>query len=366
MNGIEEGDFTMVFGFPGRTEEYLTSDAIRQIKEVINPARISIREDALELMHEKMKADDKVRIQYASKYARVANYWKKWIGENKGLEASKAIEKKEEEEAAFQKAVAKDPKYSGLIEALAKEYEAIEPYSLARNYFIEIPYRKVELLYLASRFRKWFEADEVKMPSEKEIDDMISYAKNFYKDFDRNLDETLADHLLKKYRDEMSDEFKPEFIQQQDEGLSASIDELYANSIFTNEKKVLEILESKDSVKIMSIAKDPTYDYMAQFYDIYNDKIKPEYGKIKGRIDSLQGLYMEGLRKYIPANYYPDANSTLRLAYGKVEGYNKLDGKESPYFTTAEQLREKYQEGHADFDLPERLLDLIDQEDFGP
>jgi len=362
--GVKEGDFTMVFGFPGRTQEYLTSAAIKQTKDVINPAKIEIREKALEIMDGQMKASDKVRIQYASKYARIANYWKKWIGENKGLEASGAIAKKIDEENEFKKAVSGDVKYEGLIEALANEYMDFEKYNLARSYFVEIPYRKVEIFYLASRFRKWFDSEEEKEPSPEDIDKMANYVRDFFKDYDQKTDQLMASTLLKKYRSEVPSEFTPEDFLADDAAIDKLLNSMYKSSAFSNEEELLKYLEA-DWGKIQKLQKDPAYLHMKQFFSIYNDQIRPEYSRLSARIDSMSGLYVEGLRKYVPGKYYPDANSTLRLAYGQVEGYSLDNGARSSFFTTADEIKEKYQPGHADFDLPERLLELIENGDYG-
>lgn len=365
-SGAKEGDFTMVFGFPGRTEEYLTSTAIRQTKEVINPARIAIREEALRIMDEQMKGSDKVRIQYASKYARVSNYWKKWIGENKGLEASNAIASKKEEEAKYNAAVKGQPKYEGIVEALALEYEAIEKYSLARNYFVEIPYRTVELFYLASRFRKWFDDKEAKEPSSEDLAGMTKQVKSHFKNYDPVTDKLLAESLLEKYRLDMPSDFTPESFLVSSDEFGKMMKSLYKESVFNNEKKMVELIESGDWSKISQLKKDPAYLYMSEFYGIYNDKVKPEYDRISARIDSMNAIYLEGLRMFVPGKYYPDANSTLRLAYGQVENYSKDNGEDYPYFTTAKEIKAKYQPGSDDFDLPPKLLELIENAEYGP
>lgn len=366
MDGVEEGDFTMVFGFPGSTDEYLTSNAIRQIKEVINPARIAIREEALEIMDKQMKASDKVRIQYASKYARVSNYWKKWIGENRGLEASGAIAKKEAEEKAFREAVKGQNRYEGLVEAMAKEYEELENYSLARNYFVEIPYQKLEIIGLSARFRNWFKED-AEEPTEEEMDKMIRRIENHFKDYDSTTDSLLSIALLKIYKDDMPDEFEPAFLKSlsNESAMNKAVADLYSKSVFNKQADLTKLLESGDWKKISKLKADPAFQYMTQFYDMYFDNVRPTYGLIDGRIDSLQQLYIEGLRQNVKGTYYPDANSTLRLAYGKVEDYDPKDGVEYGFFTTANGIQEKYNPGSADFDLPERMLELIDKEDFG-
>ncbi|MAY83287.1 MAG: serine protease [Flavobacteriales bacterium] len=361
--GIQEGDFTMVFGFPGTTDEYLTSDAIRYIKEELNPARIAVREAALEIMDKQMKASDKVRIQYASKYASASNYWKKWIGENRGLQASNAIGKKEKEEAAYRKAVAGQSDYEGLLAALEQEQSAIEPYTMARNYFIEIPYRRLEIINLASRFRTWFKEDTFEL-SDDEKDKMKKRIESHFKDFDSTTDSLIAIELMQIYKRDMKGDFLPEFLSNSDD-MGALVSDLYANSLFNDREALTQLIDSGKTEEIIALQNDKAFVYMKQFWDVYYEMIKPDYDSLDHRLDSLYGLYVEGMRKYVDGKYYPNANSTLRLAYGKVEDYDPRDGVEYDFFTTTNGILEKYDPTNVDFDLPERLVELIQNSDYG-
>ena len=149
LDGVAEDDFTLVFGFPGRTNEYLPSTAIDLMVHTINPAKIEIRNEALQIVDKYMRADDKIKIQYASKYARIANYWKKWIGENLGIEKSHAIDKKKELEKEFQNKVQNNNDYNQLLSQFDKLFKEIEDVSLARAYWSEVVYRNIELLNLS-------------------------------------------------------------------------------------------------------------------------------------------------------------------------------------------------------------------------
>jgi len=362
--GIQEGDFTMVFGFPGSTDEYLTADAIQYIKEELNPARIAIRKAALEIMDQQMKASDKVRIQYASKYASVSNYWKKWIGENRGLQASNAIGKKEKEEAAYQKAVTGQPEYEGVLTALKKDQTAIEPYTLARNYFVEIPYRKLEIIQLASRFRKWFDGDSLTV-GQDDKEKMKERISGHFKDYDSTTDSLLSMRMLELYQEDMKGDFLPDFLSAE-----ADIDELvkklYAESIFNDQERLIQMIDTASSASLMKLQDDRAFEFMKQFYEVYYSAIKPTYDSLNHRLDSLYGLYVEGMRKNIDGSYYPNANSTLRLAYGKVQDYDPRDGVAYDFFTTTNGILEKFDPSNVDFDLPERLVELIKNGDYGP
>ena len=365
LDGYEQGDFTMVFGFPGRTQEYLTSYAIKQIKEVINPAQIEIRADALDVMQKHMKSSDEVRIKYASKYARVSNYWKKWIGENRGLQKADAIEMKLQLEEAFVNATKDVEEFDELLKAFEVRYDSIEKYSLARSYFVEIPYRKIELIGLAHDFEPIFE----KIEKEEEIepaalDKLRNSVEAHFKDYDLNTDKELAQVLLKKYKHDMSPEFTPQFLATSD--LSGEINSMYDKSIFINKADLLEYINDFSPKKFSKLSSDPAYKLMTQFWSIYFDKVRPEYSRLSNEIDSLSKIYIAGLRIYVPDKYYPDANSTLRLAYGKVEDFEPADAVEYDYYTDAQGIMEKYNPESDDFDLPSDLIDLIEAKEYGP
>ena len=146
LDGVETGDFTMVFGFPGRTQEYLPSVAVEQIVETSNPAKIGIRETALDIVGKYMRADEKTKIQYASKFASIANYWKKWIGESTGLERTKAIEKKKKFEKKFMSTLPKDSPYRNILGEFETLYDDIQPYAYVRDYYSELTGRNIELM----------------------------------------------------------------------------------------------------------------------------------------------------------------------------------------------------------------------------
>ncbi|MBL4710807.1 MAG: S46 family peptidase [Flavobacteriales bacterium] len=365
MSGIKKGDFTMVYGFPGRTQEYLTSYAIQQIKEVINPDQIAIRAKALKIMDKHMKASDKVRIQYASKYARISNYWKKWIGENGGLQKANAISLKQDRETAFLKATKGMKEYEGLLNEIEKRYLAIEKYALARSYFVEIPYRKMEMLRLANRFtsiinqtKKGEEIDEKTWTALKEK--VALHLKNF----DLNLDLEISAALIESYKEGMAPEFVPSIIKSK--ATSLKFYKLYtAKSVFVSEDKINGLLNNWSKGKAKKVEKDPVYKLMKQFWNLYAKEVRPAYNAISNEIDSLSKIYVKGLRENVPGTYYPDANSTLRLAYGQVDDYEPRDGVQYDYFTNTEGILEKYDSENVDFNLPGRLVELIEKKDFG-
>ena len=368
LDGYKQGDFTMVFGFPGRTQEYLTSYAIEQIQEVINPARISIRAEALDVMQKHMKSSDEVRIKYASKYASVSNYWKKWIGENRGLQKANAIEMKLQLEDAFVNATKDLEEFDKLLEGFKVRYDSIEQYALARSYFVEIPYRKIEIIGLANHFKSIIEKIENGEEVEKaSLDKLKEEVESHFKDYDLATDKELSQVLLRKYKLEVPSKFTPQFLADAElNSLNNEINRLYEKSDFTNKESLMKLLNDFSPNKFKKLQADPAYVLMKQFWDIYFNEVRPEYNELSSEIDSLSKIYIAGLRIYVPDKYYPDANSTLRLAYGKVEDFEPSDAVEYDYFTDAQGVLEKYDPENDDFDLPERLIELIENKNYGP
>ena len=366
IEGVEEGDFTMVFGFPGRTQEYLTSYAITQIKEVLNPAMINIRDKSLKIMDRHMQASDKVRIQYASKYASISNYWKKWIGENRGLQKANAIEMKRQKEEVFVQQTQGMAEYDGLMEAFEKKYKAIEPFALARSYWIEVPYRKLEFVTLASKFRGLVDAVlEGKETDTARLEQVKKQIMEHFKDYDLATDIEISLALSKMYRDGLSDEFVPTSMQQADAGIDATIKRIFEKSVFVQQEKLKSMMENFSNKTAKKLASDPAYQLMDAYFDIYFQRVRPSYSMLSAEIDSLSKIYVNGLRKHVPLPYYPDANSTLRLAYGKVEPFKPADAVDYDFTTNTHGILEKYNPEHKDFVLPSRLIELIEAGDYG-
>ncbi|CAG0907802.1 unnamed protein product, partial [Cyprideis torosa] len=189
LDGVEEGDFTMVFGFPGRTNQYLPSPAVEQIINTLNPAKIDIRDKALKILDKRMRAEPEVRLKYASKFASVANYWKKWIGESTGLKSTNALKKKyvlEKEYAQFAPEGFKDivPQFKDL-------YKEIEPYALARDFYSETASRNIEILRQMRNFKRLVSTYENNGEEEYKslVQRYIPYFDGFYKDYEPSLDQ---------------------------------------------------------------------------------------------------------------------------------------------------------------------------------
>lgn len=360
--GVKPGDFSMVYGFPGRTDEYLPATAVKQITQVLNPAKISIRETALNIMDKEMRASDEVRIKYASKYARVANYYKKWIGENTGIQKTRGIKRKEEFEKAFMEAVNSDVKYAAytnLLTTYDSLYEELEDIALARDYFIEIAYRGVEIINFSNKASRFISTGK-----EEDLEKFKKTIKGHFKNYDASTDALLFDALFEKYAvDQANSAYLPSYFK----GKTYTAEQVFAKSYFANEERLNDLLNGSTKKIKKKLAKDPAFEIATSLYNHYRTVIYGKYWGLEDELDAVDRKYIKAMMEVLPdyRNYYPDANSTLRLTYGQVQGVSPLDAVSYGHITYLEGMMEKYVPGDYEFDLPERLLDLYEQKDYG-
>ena len=364
LDGIQEGDFTMVFGFPGRTNEYLPAVAVEQITQKVNPTNIKIREEALKVIDAAMKSDDKTRIQYASKQASIANYWKKWIGENQGIEKSNAIVKKRAFEKTFTKAIDKKKykKYQNLLAEFETLYGEFEPYAVKRSNFIEIFYRNSELMQTMFRLYQFEQRiEKLKMTASDNLKDInntdgykkakqyvVSQITRIQKNYNVNVDKGIFEAIMPLYDAKNSNS------------------DFYNSSSFTNLTDALKILDGTLNNVILAINDDAAYKYAKPFIaEFYND-LEPNYQRLNGEIAKVQKQYMKALMEVLPSDrYYPDANSTLRVTYGQVKGYAPRDAVYYNPVSYLDGIVEKHIPGDYEFNVPEKLLELYKTKNYG-
>jgi len=365
LDGVSENDFTLVFGFPGRTNEYLPAIAIDQIVHKENPAKIEIRNEALKIVDKYMRADEKIKIQYASKYARIANYWKKWIGENQGIEKSKAIAKKQKLEEAFLIKNKNNPEYKNLLDDFDKLYKTIDAAALAKAYWSEVVYRNVELLRATVKLYQ-FEEKIIANPSsfKSERKKLINSSKGNYKNYNAKVDKDVFEKLMLIYKDKMPVMFLSNTLK------NANIDEL-AKDIYTNSKLIdyqnfQDLMSGSQEEVIQKMNMDKGYILGKELANDYYKNISPKFNDINIQIQTVQKTYMKALMETFPdERFFPDANSTLRVTYGKVNGYTPKDAIYYEPISYLNGVIEKYQPGDYEFDLPQKLIDLYQNKDFG-
>jgi hypothetical protein len=366
--GIRENDFTMVMGYPGRTTEYLPAVAVEQIVNDLDPARIGIREVALKVQDGFMRQDKAIKIQYAAKYASVANYWKKWIGEVKGLKKSNAIGIKRDQEKSFMDKVAKAGKqseYGHLLSDFEKEYAAIAPYALGRDYFQETFLRNTELTQVGYQLVQLSQIHKTR--GEQSFNDrkanLIKNFEGFYKDFNKTVDQKVFESLIAHYAKNAPAQFVPASLKSADAAQLAS--QVYG-SAFTSYDGLKNLLSGDATSVLKKLDADPGFQFMQQMAKVYQEDIAPKYDEINLRITGLQRTYMKAILEMNPGErIFPDANSTLRVTYGKVKGYNPADAVTYSPVTYLDGVMEKYIPGDYEFDVPQKLIDLYNKKDFG-
>ncbi len=370
LDGVEEGDFTMVFGFPGRTNQYLPSIAVEQIVNKLNPAKIAIRDKALKIVDAYMREDEKTRIQYASKFASIANYWKKWIGESQGLEKTNAIAKKKKFEKEFIEKNEGNEKYLNLLPQFEELYKKNQDFAFTRDYFNEVAGRNVELLSIAGIFGRLIDRYENNGEEEYNayLQRVVAYLSGFYKNYRSDIDKEVFQALVEMYATNVNQKFVPGELTMRanPNGYSSLADKLYDNSSFTSEEKTMAVLNLPAEEAIAKIKEDPVYKLSSSWSSMIDEKVNAEFNANKEQIDELQRTYMKAIMETFPKKrFYPDANSTMRVTYGQVAGYKPKDGVCYTPVTYLDGVIEKYVPGDYEFDVPEELIKLYDAGDFG-
>lgn len=375
IKGVEENDFTMVYGFPGRTTEYLSSFGVNIIMNESDPARVKIRKIRLDIWDEDMQASDKVRIQYAAKYAGLANYWKKWDGEVRGLKKADAINKKKLFEQDFLLKVNTDDeakgKYGTLFADFEKAYAEISPLSKQRDYHAEA-IMGIEAVGVAGYFRVLIDSLNTGKKAagwQKNIDKIKEDVIAFYKDFNAATDEKMCAAMLKTYVDNIDKSQRAAIFAEIDKKYKGDFKkyakDLYSKSMFVSQEKVMAALADMDG-NYKKMQKDPIFKLMYSCMTKYVGEVYPKYMELDAKITSLNRTYMKAMRELITnKKYYPDANSTLRVAYGKVNGYDPMDGVHYDYYTTLEGVMEKENPKVDEFVVSPKLKELYQKKDYG-
>lgn len=354
--GVREGDFAMIYGFPGNTQEYVTADAVKYVAEVSNPMKIALRTQRLEIIAEAQAQDPAVRIAYAAKHAGIANSWKKWQGESLGLQRLNTVAEKQQYEQAFATWAATQPQYAALLDSLHHAYTAATPHYLARELFNETIagieaygyVRKLKTLYaMADADRRNEQLEKAK----------AQFLGNYRHDVDRRL----AHFLFSEYLRQMPAERIPSFISSQVKHHGSA--ERYADYLYHHTALLDSVLP--DSATMAA-------DVLTQFVDAFADVERSNRDYAYRNISNVPGIerwyrpYMQALKTWDKQRaFYPDANFTLRVAYGTVTGYENADGEYHTHLTTLNGIIAKDNPAIYDYNIPQALRDIHRDADYG-
>ncbi len=338
------GEFTMVFGYPGRTQEYLTAVEMDQLVNVENARRVEIRDVLLSIMDAEMRADAAVQLKYASKYARIANGWKKWIGQIEGVAFTKGVDRKRKLEAEFTARIAADAnlwdKYSSLLNDIAVVSTQMSEGTYKRNEFIETVYYGMEWFNLANRLGRM------------EGEGMNAAILSFDKDFSYEVSAKTTAAMLEMAASEL-----PEISELT--GDAASFNTAVHNEL----KSITAAAQRGDIFELDSLAPKMSAFTVGAF-GIY--RANSPSAELASKASELKSTYMKALIEVFPErNFYPNANSTLRVTYGKLEGVSPRDAVSYGTTTYLDGAMAKYKPGDYEFDMPSKLIELYDNKDYG-
>jgi len=388
IKGVEQNDFAMIMGYPGRTMRYQTSFAVKMGIDKTDPAIVKIRDKKLAIMREYMDANAAVRIQYSSKFASIANYWKYYIGQIRALKRMKVAEKKEQIEADFTKWVNSDPahkaEYGDVMSDYATAYKVLDQYTIAQTYAGEA-LRGAEVLSLTRGFESILASLKPKTATEQPANDMAAMMRGggrggmgggrmtpervdeFFKNYCQPLDQKMLGAMLDMfYKDVPADQHFPlidELYKQYKGDFAKYAADAFAKSNFVTPEKVKALL-AKPTIK--GIEKDPIY-ILAQAINAYSNDIATKASAGSETLTRANRLFMAGLREMSPDKVLaPDANSTMRLTYGHVLDYYPADAVHYNFYTTLKGVMEKEDPKNFEFVVPAKLKDLYTAKDYGP
>ena len=376
LDGISEGDFTMVFGFPGRTREYLPAVAMEMQVDVLNPIKIGVRDKALEIIDAAMRNDPEVRIQYASKQAGIANAWKKWQGESLGIKTTDGVGRKKAYEAEFMKKVnaksAWKKEYGSILQDFETLYGHLKPYAISRDYVGEIAGRNVELFRLVNflyRYHRIYTKNGIEAVKGRS-DYLVSYLENFYKNYRPEIDEKVFASLMEVYYTKVNPEHQSQYARDQyafaGERTSALAKAVYEKSRLTKGDLTLGSVKDNLEAFFKALEGDYAFQIATEIVKTNDEKVSAPYNQIQDKIDRLQRKYMKAqMEVFSEKRFYPDANSTMRVTYGKVASYEPRDAVKYQPVTYLAGVMEKYKPGDYEFDTPDKLRELYKSKDYG-
>lgn len=376
IKGVKENDYAMIFGYPGGTNRYETSYGVKLKTSVENPSVVNLREVRLKAMFEQMKKDPAVKLQLASSYAGIANYWKFFDGETKQLEKHGVLADKQKQEAAFAKWAQDKPEFANVLSDYEAAYKAWTPYAKQRTYLNEGILGSPVASFAASLTgveRALVTPGAAKDAVKQAVEAADKARKAFIESENKPSDQKILAATCHMYYTDISKDQQPIGFYDALKAKYGSLDEdktyntwaasLMANTFIFDDAKWNAFVANPDAVTLQN---DPVFAYTSAFIKNYVSKYLPLYNQFNTKINDLGRVYLKGVMQMSPnANRYPDANFTMRLSYGQVKPYSPRDAVHYDYVTTMKGVIEKYVPGDYEFDLPENYIDLYNKKDFG-
>ncbi len=372
LNGYTKNDFTFVLGYPGRTERYMTSYELKELMEVINTNRIKIRGVRQDILLEDMLKDEKIRIQYASKYSRSSNYWKFSIGQNAGLEKLNVKQDKLQQEENFidwiNQNEERKEKYGEALPMIEKSIKSRMPYTHALQYTSECFKRGAEIYAMAQEASSlYFVLKNGKNNIDDKIQSIREEARDFYKNYNSETDKKIVKAMLVLFYENVDKKFHPDFYKTIESKYKGDFDKyvqaLFKNSIFIDSVKLNSYL---NNYNLKTLKKDLAFQAALSINKLYNE-LYSETVEIRDQLNKGRRLYLAGLLE-MPHDklLYPDANFTMRFTYGSVQDYYPKDAVHYDYFTTLKGVMEKEDPDNWEFIVPAKLKELYQAKDYGP
>ena len=374
LNGVHKDDFAMIMGYPGTTDRYLTSYGVKLAVDQTGPTIVSIRAKKLDIMRQDMDADAAVRIKYASKYAGIANYWKFFIGQTKGLKRLDVYDQKKQIEANFTQWVNEDQgrkeKYGEALSDISQAYAELEKYNISRIYFSEA-IRGMEVVAFSRNFENLYNELKNKTPDQAKVADLVKKlhetADKFFKDYNESTDRKLMAAMLEMYYKNVPSDQQP---AQMADIVKRCNDDFgkYAEWAFKETFLACPVMVNAflDKPSLKTLEKDPVFSLWLAF-SANNKKFSDISDKANEQLDRGNRLFVAGLREMQPEKkFYPNANSTMRLTYGQVLDYYPADAVHYDYKTTLKGVMEKEDSTNWEFVVPAKLKQLYKTKDFGP
>lgn len=375
LEGMKKGDFSMIMGFPGGTDRYMTSYGVKETRDIVNPTRIKVREKKLEIMEEAMSASEDLELKYSSKHSSTSNYYKYSIGQNEGLERLDVIQERQKLEDRFRewvnKSDSRQEKYGETLPMIKDAYKQREEYYKTFLYMNEAVLGGGEIVPFTARFQGLYNILDAHPDStdaiQYEVENLRPRLEDFYKNYHSPTDKKLLSTSWEIFDENVKDEFKPAIFERieklYDGDFSEYADVVFDNSIFTSMNRLSVFLEDP---KVEILENDPAYTAMKSVQDKLME-IRQQYRSYAEQLSKGQRLFMQGLREmHEDKRFYPEANFTMRLTYGDINDYYPRDAVHYDYYTTLEGVMQKEDSTEDEFIVADKLKELYNNKNYGP